>query len=200
MNPISTIMSQPLAYRLWQAPFAERKFAPILAHNDLRRALRILDIGCGPGTNTRHFSGADYLGIDLNERYIRDAQRRHHCRFLVADATNFIPSAGDHFDFILVNSFLHHIDVPLARRLLSNLSSLLTDDGHVHILELVLPESASVARFLAHLDRGEFSRPLEEWRRMFADSFDSVIFEPYDLTAFGVPLWKMVYFKGRKKA
>jgi len=59
------------------APFAERKFAPILAHNDLSKVGRVLDVGCGPGTNTRHFEGSSYLGLDLNERYVTDA----HCRY-----------------------------------------------------------------------------------------------------------------------
>ncbi len=66
MKLIAQIMENTQAYRLWQAPFADEKFAPVAAHNDLSRVRRVLDVGCGPGTNTQHFSGADYLGIDRN--------------------------------------------------------------------------------------------------------------------------------------
>ena len=196
----SEIMGWPLVYRLWQAPFAEAKFAPVLLHNDICRVRRVLDVGCGPGTNTHHFSNAEYLGIDLNERYITDARRRLGREFLAVDAAKYTAAPGERFDFILVNSFLHHIDSPTTLRLLSHLRELMTEDGHVHILELVLPRSQSFARFLARSDRGKFSRALEEWREMFRVSFESVLFAPYTLTFFGIPLWNMVYFKGRAKA
>src|SRR6185437_15919484 len=49
------LMEFTVAYRLWQAPFAERKLAPLWEHNDVARARRVLDVGCGPGTNTQHF-------------------------------------------------------------------------------------------------------------------------------------------------
>ncbi len=193
------IIEHELPYRLWQAPFAEDKFSPVLAHNDLERVRRVLDVGCGPGTNTHHFTGADYLGLDCNAEYIESARRRHGRRFEVADVTSYQVQDNSRFDFILVNSFLHHIDSLDAWRILAHLSHLLTDDGHVHILELVLPEHRSPARLLALMDRGEFPRPLEEWRTMFHRHFEPVVFEPYRLKAFGTTLWNMVYFKGRIK-
>jgi SAM-dependent methyltransferase len=204
MSALDLIMRQPIIYRLWQAPFAKKKFAPIVARNDMTRVRRVLDVGCGPGTNADYFSTVDYFGIDLNPQYIRDAQARYgdastRRRFLAVDAARFVAPPGERFDFVLVNSFLHHVDDPIAQGILSNLNNLLTEDGHVHILDLVLPESASIARFLAHSDRGDFPRPLEKWRQMFGEFFQSVAFEPYDLGALGIPLWKMVYFKGRAK-
>ncbi|HEV3275386.1 MAG TPA: class I SAM-dependent methyltransferase [Terriglobia bacterium] len=193
------IIEHELPYRLWQAPFAEDKFSPVLAHNDLARVRRVLDVGCGPGTNTHHFMGADYLGLDCNRHYIESARRRHRRNFVVADVTCYQADVGERFDFILVNSFLHHIDTPNARRILAHLSGLLAEDGHVHILELVLPNRLSPARFLARMDRGEFPRPIEEWRAMFSQSFEPICFEPYPLKALGTTLWNMVYFKGRKQ-
>lgn len=196
----SRIMEHTLAYRLWQAPFAEQKLGPLFAHNGgLRNVRRVLDVGCGPGTNTHHFAHADYLGVDYNPRYIEDARRRHRRNFLVADITQYEVAPGERFDFILVNSFLHHVDDASARRILSHLATLLTDDGHVHALELVMPERPSVARQLARWDRGSHARPLEAWRPLFETSFEPVVFEPYPLTGLGVTLWSMVYFKGRAR-
>jgi len=199
MRLTAQIMENTQAYRLWQAPFAEQKFAPILAYNDLRVVRRVLDVGCGPGTNTHHFASADYLGIDSNLGCIQYARRRHKRSFLLADITRYTVAPGERFDFILLNSFLHHIATPAALRVLSHLRTLLTDDGHVHILDLVLPERASLARFLARLDRGEFLRPLQEWLVLVTGVYDQTAFEPYRLTALGATLWNMVYFKGRAK-
>ncbi len=205
MSTLDVIMRQPLVYRLWMAPFAEKKFAPIVARNDMKLIRRVLDVGCGPGTNALHFSASDYLGIDLNPQYIRDAERRcanshGRLRFQVQDADTFAATPGERFDFVLVNSFLHHVDDSTARSILSNLSRLLTEDGYVHIVELILPESTSVPRFLARSDRGNFPRPVETWRRMFSEFFETMEFEPFDVAALGICLWKMLYFKGKARS
>jgi len=79
---------------------------------------------------------------------------------------------------VLVNSFLHHLNTSDVRGILTHLKSLLTEDGHIHMLELVLPEEPSIARLLAHWDRGKFARPLEEWRSLFEGLFVPVVLNP----------------------
>jgi SAM-dependent methyltransferase len=181
-------------------PFARRKLAPIERRGDIRRARRVLDVGCGPGTNARYFESADYLGVDINPRYIEDARQRYGRSFVVADVTTFSVPPEEKFDFILANSLLHHIDTQAVRRLLAHLSTLLSEDGHVHVLDLVLPaERFSISRLLARLDRGDFPRPLDEWRRLFREAFDVVELETYPLGAGGLTLWNMVYCKGRAR-
>jgi len=194
-----SVLEHTLVYRLWQAPFAERKFAPIAARNDVSRIRRVLDVGCGPGTNTHHFAHADYVGIDINPRYIDAARRRTGRTFIAADATTYVVDPAERFDFIFLNSFLHHVDTPSARRILSHVATLLTEDGAIHILDLIRPDRPSIALTLAKLDRGDFPRPLAEWRSLFEESYRPVVFEPYPLGAFGVTLWNMVYFKGQRR-
>ena len=199
MKLTDRIMENTQAYRIWQAPFVEDKLAPILAHNDMAQVRQVLDIGCGPGTNAHWFEHSEYVGIDWNPSYIEYAQRHHKGTFIVADVTRYTVTAGQNFDFIFVNSFFHHINTPDTQRILSHLSTLLTEDGHIHILDLVLPERRSIARFLARMDRGEFARSLDEWQEILSRVFEPVVFEPYTLNAFGATLWNMIYFKGRKK-
>ncbi|MFL5539882.1 MAG: class I SAM-dependent methyltransferase [Longimicrobiaceae bacterium] len=200
MSLKDALLERSLVYRAWQAPFAERKLAPLKRHNDLSQVRRVLDVGCGPGTNAPHFAHADYLGIDLNERYVEDARRRHGREFVAADVTEYRVDPSRRFDFVLVNSLFHHIDDAGTRRVLGHLAELLTGDGHVHVLDLVRPDRPSPARLLAKWDRGEHPRPLAAWRRLFEEHFETVVFEPYPLGALGVELWSMVYFKGRARA
>ena len=160
----------------------------------------VLDVGCGPGTNAAYFADADYLGVDLNPDYIRSARRRYDKEFAVADATDLGSRVERRSDFILVNSFLHHVDDAAVRRILAGLRRLLLPDGHVHVLELVLPRRRSAAGVLERLDRGRHARPLDEWRRLFAEQFDEVVCEPYRLGALGATLWNMVYLKGAAKS
>jgi SAM-dependent methyltransferase len=187
------------AYRLWQAPFAEDKFAAVVAHNNLRQVRRVLDVGCGPGTNARHFSHAHYIGIDCNLAYIDYARRRHRGEFVVADARTYQVPSDQRFDFILANSFLHHIDAENCRSILSHLGTLLTEDGHVHILDLVLARETSIARWLTLHDRGDFPRPSEELLDIVTQTLEPVLVEPYDLGIFGLTLWNMVYLKCRMR-
>lgn len=193
------LLEAPLAYRLLQAPFAERKLAPVLAATDLRRVGRVLDVGCGPGTNAVHFLGCDYLGIDINPAYVESARRRFPVAFQVADVTRLQAEAGAPFDLILVNSILHHLDDRAVTLVMSSLERLLAADGSVHVLELVAPAEPGLARTLARLDRGRHARPLERWRALLEPHFEPVRFQPYALGLLGVPLWQMVHFQGRRR-
>jgi SAM-dependent methyltransferase len=184
---------------MWQQPFADRKIAPVLAHNDMSRVRRVLDVGCGPGTSTKYFASVDYLGVDMNPKYIADARARYSKKFVIADVTTYEAPAGQAYDFILSNSFLHHVETPDVRRILRHLATLLTPDGHLHLIDLVLPARPSVGRLLARLDRGDHARPLDTWRALIDEVLEPVLIEPYALTGFGVPLWNMVYIKARRR-
>jgi len=200
MNFLLTyLLEQTPVYSLWQAPFVAQKLAPVLAHNNLARVRRVLDVGCGPGTNTHLFKHTDYLGVDINPGYIRSARRKHNREFVAADVTTYDNAAAGKFDFILVNSFLHHVDDPDANKVLSRLATWLTPDGHIHIVEVVSPGDRSLAQLLANCDRGDHVRLIEAWRALLERHLDIVLFDTYALTALGAPLWRMVYCKGRAK-
>ena len=159
----------------------------------------MLDVGCGPGTNAKYFTQSDYLGIDINPDYIENARRRYRREFIAADVRTYAPPADERFDFVLVNSFLHHLDYGNVQSILEHIGTVLDEDGHVHILELVMPADPSVSRLLARWDRGQFARPQQEWEGMFTQIFERVVFESYPLTAAGITLWNMVYFKGKAR-
>jgi SAM-dependent methyltransferase len=193
------LLEQPFLFRLYQLPFARQKLNQILKHADIENVESVLDVGCGPGTNAPRFANARYLGIDINEKYIETARNRYKREFLVADVTTTkaIPLAA--YDFVLVNSFLHHIDTSATLDVLSRLGELLTTDGYLHAVELVLPDRPGLPRWLALHDRGKFPRSLRCWRNIFEDKFRIVVFEPFAVRHFGHSILELVYFKGRKK-
>jgi SAM-dependent methyltransferase len=199
MRIFHRLLEQPFLFNLSQLPFTKQKFARILKYNDLNAVRAVLDIGCGPGTNAQRFANAKYLGIDINHRYIELARTRHHRDFLVADVTTSEAIPAGTYDFILVNSFLHHIQTDDARRVLARAAGFLAADGHLHSIELVLPQKAGVSRWLALHDRGEFPRSLQAWREIFEDKLYTVIFEPFPVRHLGQTIMELVYFKGRKK-
>ena len=197
---VARLLEQPFVYRWWMAPFAEQKLRPLRENGGTSGVRRVLDVGCGPGTNAGEFAHTDYLGIDVNPLYIQNARDRHPGKFMVADVTTFEAEPDDRFDCILVNSLLHHIPTPEVHRLLGHLETLLTEDGAIHIIELVLPPRPSAPRLLAKLDRGDYPRPRAEWELIFSSHFEPVVCNPHPVGAFGISLWEMIYFKGRRRA
>jgi len=192
-------MSHPWVYALGQAPFAQRKIAPFLQHANLERVHSVLDLGCGPGTNAGLFSSAEYVGVDMNGAYIDFARRHYRGEFVTADALSYAPNDGRRFDLILLNSFLHHVDDETVRRLFAHVETLLAADGFVDLIDMVLPEKRCLARTIALLDRGDYPRPLEQWRQLFSERFEVVRCHPYSLGMIGLTLWQAVHLKGKRR-
>jgi SAM-dependent methyltransferase len=190
------VMERPWVYRLWQAPFADHKFEPVQRHLARVQPRRVLDVGCGPGTNAARFHGVDYVGVDINEHYLDMGRARYPGRFVQADLSSADLSHLGTFDVVLVNSFLHHLTDEGVHHVLSRFPSLLASEGRVHILELVLPERPSLATVMARLDRGRYARTIERWKALFDQHFEPVWVEPYML---GRWLWAMLYFQGKAK-
>ena len=195
---LRTILEQPAIYRLWQAPFAEAKFAPFKRHNDTVTPRRVLDVGCGPGTNAGYFADADYLGVDINPRYIAYARPRFPGRFEVADAARLSLGETDQFDCILVNSLLHHLSDAEVKSLLEALQRSLAKEGAIHVFELVEATGWGIDTLLVRTDRGRFARTRQRWSELVREFFEPVVIEPYSLGVAGVVLWNMIYLKGTR--
>jgi SAM-dependent methyltransferase len=78
------------------------------------KGLRVLEIGCGVGTDGAQFAraAADYTGVDLTEAAIDLARKRFEIsrlpgRFQVADAEN-LDFADESFDIVYSHGVLHH--------------------------------------------------------------------------------------------
>lgn len=190
------LLEIPIVYRTWQAPFADAKLRPFLERTRGTPLRRVLDVGCGPGTNSSYFAQAEYVGVDINADYIATATKRFGRRFLLGDVADPAVLTSERFDCVFANSLMHHLDDDVTRRLLRAMSERVDNGGQVHILDLVLPSHRSMARLMARLDRGRFARPLDTWRALFQEALRERHFETYPLGVPGLPLWQMVYFVG----
>ena len=182
MSIVDWILEKPAVYAAWQAPFVSSKFAPAERRLRLTETRRVLDIGCGPGTNANRFAHAEYVGLDINERYL-------------AIETADLSSLGQ-FDTIRINSLLHHLPDESVTRTLCQVGAALAPGGIVHILELVMPDRFSLATVLARIDRGRYPRSVSAWSDQFARHFEPLCLEPYTV---GGGLWAMLYFQGKSR-
>ena len=97
------------------------------------RGLRVLEIGCGLGTDGAQFAqaGAHYTGIDLTEAAIELARKRFELsgligEFWVADAEN-LDFADDSFDRVYSHGVLHH--TPDTARAIAEIHRVLKPGG-----------------------------------------------------------------------
>lgn len=186
-------------YLAWQAPFVEQKLVPFRRRHPGLPFRRILDVGCGPGTNTGAFlrTNPNYLGIDLNAGYVASAKRRFGEKyFMVGDASRIDIPEGERFDCIFINSMLHHMTDDQVRSLLRSTAGLLTPDGCVYVIDIYAPESAGLVRTLALADRGEHVRSLARLRDTVQSELVTAYDETYSLHLAGLDLWAMAYFEG----
>ncbi len=111
---------------------------PEAARFDGAGGLRVLEIGCGLGTDGAQFAraGAHYTGVDLTERAVELARRRFELfdlpgEFRTADAENLdFPSAT--FDLVYSHGVLHH--TPDARRAAREIHRVLRPAGRAVVM------------------------------------------------------------------
>ncbi|HEX3145326.1 MAG TPA: class I SAM-dependent methyltransferase, partial [Pyrinomonadaceae bacterium] len=87
---------------------------PAAANFASTRGMKVLEIGCGLGTDGAQFAraGAEYTGIDLTEAAVDLARRRFALsglrgEFRVSDAEN-LDFANESFDLVYSHGVLHH--------------------------------------------------------------------------------------------
>jgi ubiquinone/menaquinone biosynthesis C-methylase UbiE len=142
----------------------------------IRRELRVgqglstLDLGCGPGAFSDLFDGDDYVGADLNARYIDHAQKKRKGTFLQADARQ-VPLPDDRFQQVLIFGLLHHLSDDDVRAVLSEARRLLAPGGRMLVVEDIPAVSRLnlIGHLVHHAENGEHIRPPDEYRRLYGE-------------------------------
>lgn len=185
------LVDNPVPYALWQYPFVGQKVAPFVTKTVVKPGSRVLDVGCGPGTNVPLFKGCQYVGLDVNPRYILHSQKRYPGDFICADAIAFDYEPLGQFDLIFLNSMMHHLPDDGCHTLLTKLRDRIAPDGTMVVLDLVLDRKSPIAYALARADRGAFPRPETHWRAILKETVGPTSFQRYDVGIGPLPLWRM---------
>jgi SAM-dependent methyltransferase len=102
------------------------------------RGLRVLEIGCGLGTDGAQFAraGAEYTGVDLTDAAIELARKRFEIEglageFRIADAEN-LDFAAESFDLVYSHGVLHH--TPDTARAVQEIHRVLKPGGRAIVM------------------------------------------------------------------
>jgi SAM-dependent methyltransferase len=117
--------------------YAESKIR-IIQENIRKSPARILEFGCGIGTNIRwlldFFPNASVFGCDVSERSLEKASSRYQ-------SVNFFPIKDDcidpsgRFDVVLVANVFHHILPEQREETMKKLANYVADGGEIFIFE-----------------------------------------------------------------
>ena len=173
-----------------------RPAAELLARVPLDRALRVVDVGCGPGNSTellaRRFGPEAVSGFDTSDAMLEDARKRlPGTRFFRADAATWAPETPP--DLIYSNAALQW--VPDHRTLIPHLFGLLAPGG---VLAVQMPDNLAEPSHRAMRDTaadGPWSHLNGEAAKARADRMLSLE-AYYDLLApraASVDVWRTAY-------
>ena len=138
---------------------------------------RVLDLGCGPGDVLDHLPDVDYVGIDINPRYVRAAQTRFGQRgtFRHEDVADTVVRDAGSFDIVMANGLLHHLTDDEVRQLLTLAQRALKPGGRLVTFDgCFVPGQSRLARLLLRMDRGRFVRTQEAYAALTSAVFGEV--------------------------
>jgi SAM-dependent methyltransferase len=133
---------------------------------------RVLDVGCGPGSDAAVFAdrGYDVFGADVTHSFLEAARRDVEGAFCRADMRS-LPFASDAFDGVWSSAALHHVPKADARDALAEFERVLRADGAL-FCSVKRGEGAGLEpdpdhgdgddRFFAYYTGEEFSALLDE--------------------------------------
>jgi len=114
---------------------------------------KILDLGCGPGHETKRLAtlGADVIGIDYSRECVRIAKERcPKCKFKIMDFRNPINSFGQ-FDGVFASGSLIHLKSDELPDVISRIAGLLKRNG---LLLIIIQDGKGINEKHSHLEVG----------------------------------------------
>lgn len=170
------------------APWVFRAYQHAVGANALKREIidtfvkprsgqRLLDLGCGTGDVVEYLADVDYLGLDVNERYVAHARDRFGApaAFLVADVLEIDARQLGRFDLVHAHGLLHHLEDAQAARVCALAAEVLMPSGRFVTVDPCLhADQSSLARFTVKMDRGKAVRTLDGYRELAEPSFGGV--------------------------
>lgn len=175
---IRSLLSFPATYRLFSSlvgGFARQLY--VEKYIRPRDGDKILDIGCGPGDIIELLPRVEYLGFDMNQRYIESAIKRFGNRgtFVCKKLSGELSKELSTFDIILATGILHHLDDDEAIQLFELAQSKLKPDGRLITLDGCYEKKQSLfVRFLLSIDRGRYVRTKDQYLALSSKIFTNI--------------------------
>ncbi len=152
---------------------------------------KILEVGCGPGDLVLKFPNSEYVGIDISQKYIDNANNRFGKlgRFYCVSVDEIEKIDITKIDIVIIKAVLHHLSDEQISDMLEKLKNIMNPGGVLVTLDCAFcPKQNPISRMFVSLDRGLFVREVDHYRAVLRKSFLKEIeskqiyqnFPPYD--------------------
>jgi SAM-dependent methyltransferase len=153
-NRFPCIPSGPSSEEATRLRYSREPVIPAFAQFSSQKGKRLLEAGCGPGTDFIQFvaHGAEAVGVDLSAESLRIckqrlAERRMHGSLICCDAQNML-FASDCFDFVYSFGVLHHIPEP--EKAVQEVNRVIRTDGEVRVMLYHRRSLSALKNFVKH--------------------------------------------------
>ena len=180
---IRFLLKNPNFYRLYQktvrSKYDEFDFIKFIFMKKNFKNIRMLDICCGDSFILEYISEYidDYLGIDNNEKYLKQCQNRwkkfKFTQLDLDDKINIDRLLEFKPNFIFINGAIHHLDDKTVKLINSFIKNNFSECRFLSV-DPVKYNNALLNKIMIMLDRGKFIRNKSEYTELM-NSFESFI-------------------------
>ena len=180
---INFLLKNPSIYRLYQktvrAKYDEYDFFKFIFKQNNFKNMRMLDICCGDSYILEHVNEFvdDYLGIDNNEKYLKQCQNQwKKFKFMkldLDDTTNIDQLLEFKPNFIFINGAIHHLDDKTVKSINNFIKNNFSNCYFLSV-DPIKNNNTFLNSVMIMLDRGKFIRNKSEYAKLM-DTFDSFI-------------------------
>jgi len=171
VNGWRSILKFSWIYDFFQALMGADKGYKAISEDFIRakQGDKVLDLGCGTAKILEFMPKINYIGFDINQKYISYAKNKYgsngifHCGYAeVANLKNYPP-----FDIVIIIGVLHHLNDESVHGIYRLASEALRKGGRLITIDAVyIPNQNKIARFLISLDRGRNVRTMEGYQQL----------------------------------
>ena len=160
----------PFAYKLTHPKSIPIKLKKLIEPNFSLKDKKVLDFGCGTGTNARIFEPKDYTGVDIDLDRIELAQELNPKYNFEQIKDEKIDLPDESQDYIFICGVLHHISDEVINKYIKEFKRILKHKGSLLIFEPAdFPEWKISSKLMILLDDGEYIRKEKEYFDLFKD-------------------------------
>jgi len=156
--------------------FVKKYISNLITQKFKLKGKKVLDFGCGTGSNCLMCEPSLYLGIDADVTRIRYARKKFPKYSFVALNKPAIPAKDNYFDYICILATIHHIPTHLFLQYVDEFWRVLKPNGRIIVIEPCLfPKTWFNNHFMKLFDRGKFIRSERKYFELFKEKFNVTV-------------------------